>query len=349
MANTSGKGTGTAGRNTGAAGKNTGGPRRLGPQQTPASKSSGAKRRQARSQKSRSSKLGWISVAVVVVVVVALIIIKVTSSGSTPSTATVDASGRNPAPAPAAMVKPVETVPASTYNSIGVAGQTAPFTVTKNQPVLTENSKPRFVYLGGEFCPYCAAMRWSLVAALSRFGTFSGLKETTSSPTDGNIPTFSFVGATYTSPYIVFSPYEQTDRQQNPLMTVPSDVQKLYTTYDGSGTSGTVFSPGGAGIPFLDIGNKYVSAGDPPYLSSFFNNDTGPLVNGGPGTLAIAQAVHDPTSAVGKAIGATGFTVMSDYLAGAICNVDGQKPASVCNSSGVQAAIKALAKVKPVS
>lgn len=342
MASTSGKNA------VGTSGKNTGGPRRLGPQQAPAPKSSGAKRRQALAQKNRSSKFGWLAVALVVVVVGTLIGIKATSSNSPTNTPTVDAAGRNPGLAPAAMVNPVETVSASTFNSIGIAGQAPPFTVTKNQPALSVGGKPQFVYLGGEFCPYCAAMRWSLVSALSRFGTFSGLKVTASGSADGNIPTFSFLGSTYSSPYLVFSPYEQTDRLQNLLMTVPTNVEKLYTTYDGTGTSGTIYSTSGAGIPFLDVANRYVSAGDPPYLSAFFNNDTGPLVNGGPGTLAIAQAVHNPTSAVGKAIGATGFTVMSNYLAAAVCNVDGAKPASVCTSSGVKVAISAFAKAKPV-
>ena len=29
--------------------------------------------------------------------------------------------------------------------------------------------------MGAEYCPYCAAQRWAMIVALSRFGTFSGL------------------------------------------------------------------------------------------------------------------------------------------------------------------------------
>ena len=43
-----------------------------------------------------------------------------------------------------------------------------------------EDGKPRIVYMGAEYCPYCATERWAMVNALSRFGTFSNLKITTS-------------------------------------------------------------------------------------------------------------------------------------------------------------------------
>jgi thiol-disulfide isomerase/thioredoxin len=333
--------------------KNSGGPRRLGPQQANAGKSSGAQRRQARAQKTNSKRWGWIIVTVVVVALAAVIIPKFTASDTPTSTtgATITASGDNPPLAPAGMVNPVTSVGLSVFNSVGINGEASPFVVTKSQPALTLSGKQRFVYVGAEYCPYCAAMRWSLVAALSRFGTFSGLKETASAPTDGNIPTFSFVGATYKSKYFEFTPYEECNRLEpcQALQTVPTNVQKLYTTYDaGSSGSGTIFSSGGAGIPFLDIANRYVSAGDPPYLSSFFGDDNGPLVNGGPGVDAIAAAIHDPSSAVGKGIGASGFIVMANYLSAGICAVDGSVPSSVCSTSGVKAAATALGKVTPI-
>ena len=290
--------------------------------------------------------MGWIAVALVVVVIGALIIFKVTSGNS--SSPSADPAGRNPATAAAAMVQPVTSVPSSVFDSIGVGGQSAMFVVTKNQPALAQGGKPRFVYVGAEYCPYCAAMRWSLVAALSRFGTFTNLKESASGPSDGDIPTFSFLGSSYSSPYLKFTPYEQTDRLGALLTPVPKDVQKLYTTYDGSQSGPTIFSTGGAGIPFLDIANRYVAAGDPPYLSAFFGNNTGPLVNGGPGAIAIAQSVHSPNSVIGKAIGASGFIIAANYIAAGVCNVDGQMPSAVCTSKGVTQAKVALAKATPI-
>ena len=66
------------------------------------------------------------------------------------------------------------------------------------------------VYIGGEFCPFCAAERWALTAALSRFGTFTGLGLIHSSPTDvyPSTPTLSFYKSGYTSKYVTFTPVE---------------------------------------------------------------------------------------------------------------------------------------------
>ena len=57
-----------------------------------------------------------------------------------------------------------------------------------------------------EYCPYCAAERWAMVNALARFGTFHNLGATASSSIDVNpsTPTFTFRGAGYSSPFVVF-------------------------------------------------------------------------------------------------------------------------------------------------
>ena len=41
--------------------------------------------------------------------------------------------------------------------------------------LLTADGKPLVLYVGAEYCPYCAAERCAMVQALSRFGTFSNL------------------------------------------------------------------------------------------------------------------------------------------------------------------------------
>ena len=122
------------------------------------------------------------------------------------------------------MIDTLASVPTSTFNSVGRRQQTDPLTETKDQPPLTSGGLPRFVYVGAEYCPYCAVMRWSLVTALSRFGTFSKLEATTSSADYAPIPTFSFVGSTYTSKYVVFTPYEIADRTGAALQSTPNDV-----------------------------------------------------------------------------------------------------------------------------
>ena len=80
-------------------------------------------------------------------------------------------------------------------------------------PLTGPNGKPLIFYFGAEFCPYCAAERWPLIVALSRFGTFTGLSTTTSSSSDAypNTPTFTFRAASYTSDYVSFQAVEASD------------------------------------------------------------------------------------------------------------------------------------------
>lgn len=108
-------------------------------------------------------------------------------------------------------------------------------------------TKPIVVYVGAEFCPYCAAERWPLIISLMRFGNFSTLHYTISSGSDvyPNSPTFTFVGSTYQSKYIVFQPFENEDRNRNALQSVPSN----YTQ---------VWQANGSGYPFMNFGDKYI-------------------------------------------------------------------------------------------
>ena len=272
------------------------------------------------------------------------IIIKATSSPSTAQTANGVASGRTPINAPASITSALSSIPMSVFNSVGVAGQAPPFTATTKQPKLVSGKLPRMVYLGAEFCPYCAMDRWAMASALYRFGTFTNLKETSSANSDGDIPTLSFYGTTYSSPYLVFSGYEDQDRNSAALATVPKDVSNLYTTYDGTGTTPTKFDAA-AGIPFIDIDNKFVSSGTPVAWQSTL---LPALEGGGPGGPGVAQALHDPTSSVGTAISAKLLIAQANYYSAAICTVDGGKPADVCTSTGIKAALATMTTLKPV-
>ena len=53
--------------------------------------------------------------------------------------------------------------------------------------------KPQVLYVGADWCPYCAAQRWAIIASLNRFGTFGKLDTITSA--ESSIVTFSFHGA----------------------------------------------------------------------------------------------------------------------------------------------------------
>ena len=327
-----------------------GGPRRLG-QQEKVPQRPGAKRRFDRNHGGQSRRIRWGAIAVVVVVVTVFVVVKLVSSPTPPNQSALG-TGKHPQVAPAIYVNAITTIPLAVYNSVGADQQPEPFTVTKDQPALAAAGLPRFVYEGGEFCPYCAMMRYSLIAALSRFGTFRDLKETTSGGSgDGEVPTFSFLGSTYTSRYIVFSPYESEDREEppRPLQQVPAYAAALYAKYDGVGVAGAEpFNSGGAGIPFLDLANRYVSAGDPAAFASLWQPG-GPLYDGGPGRQAIADGIRDPSSGTGTYIDGAAFIAEANFLSAAICSVDGHAPAGVCDSTGVTAASAELSAARAVT
>jgi len=294
-----------------------------------------------------SSRIGWISVGVVVVVIAVFIVVKLTGS-STPTSTTGDSAGRNPAAAPASVTAPLAAVSPSVFDSIGVAGMPAALVVTAKQPLLKQGALSRFVYVGAEYCPYCAMDRWAMVTALDRFGSFTGLAILDSSSTDtpASIPTLSFLRSRYSSPYIVFTAYEEEDRNRNPLTTPPTNVATLFDTYDAPPNgNGTAFDSGQGGIPFIDVANKYVSAGTPGSFSTIINA----LQGDGLTNSQIAQAIADPTSPIGQAMGAKYEIGEANYLSAAICSVNGGKPSTVCGSAGVTAAAKILKAAKPVS
>ncbi len=167
-------------------------------------------------------------------------------------------------------------------------------------------------YLGGEFCPYCAAERWPLIIALSRFGMFSGLQATSSSSTIEypNTPTFTFRNATYTSQYIDFRGIESSDRDRKPLQSPTAAEQQLFNKYDAQGT-----------IPFVDLGNRYVFVGS-MYL---------PDALAGKSWQVVANDLQEPSSVQAKAIIGS-----ANLLTAAICKMTSDQPATVCSSTTIQ-------------
>lgn len=182
--------------------------------------------------------------------------------------------------------------------------------------------------LFGNYCPYCAAERWAIISAFSRFGSFSGLRTMQSSPLDvfPATQTFAFNTATYVSPYFsakLLEMYGQEKKTHSrPVINKPTKAEsKLIAKYD-------VSSSGGSGtIPFLDFGNKLFTAG-----ASY---SPGPLQ--GLSRSTIAGSLKNPNSPITKLIiGA------ANYMSAAICSIDGGKPGHVCSGTGVKAAAKAL-------
>jgi Domain of unknown function (DUF929) len=276
------------------------------------------------------------SILVVAIVVIALVLVKLNSGGGTPAATSNGPTGA----ALTTLTKQVTGVPASVTDKIADGG------VSKNLFVSTENStaisnassqlgsyfgtinsstaltsggKPEVLYLGGEYCPFCAAQRWAMVNALSRFGTFSGLTTTHSSSTDSypNTPTWTFYKSTYKSDYITFTPVEEyTNYRQGNSSSTSVPYQTLQTPTPAEQTIGQTYDPTGS-IPFIDLGNKYVQVGNLSPLS--------PALLAGKTWTQVAAAMSDPSSTLGQAIIGN-----ANYMTAAICKLTSNQPASAC-------------------
>jgi hypothetical protein len=210
------------------------------------------------------------------------------------------------------------------FIAVGVGSVTALPSAIAGAP-LTANGKPRILYVGAEYCPYCATERWAVVVALSRFGTFADLSQTASSPSDvyPSTATFTFHGASYTSSDLAFSAVETQSNQvvngsYATLDTLSAADQALVNQYDT-----------GNGIPFIDIGGKYVISG-----ASY-----SPAVLQGKSAAQIAAALADPTSPIAQGVDGT-----ANVITAAVCAITGGTPSSVCTAPGVVAAAAKLAK-----
>jgi hypothetical protein len=269
------------------------------------------------------------AILAVIVVVVAFIVVKANSSKSP------TAGGASNGPtgtALASVVKDATSVPASTLNSVGAGSATA-FPTTVSGTALTANGKPEMLYMGAEYCPFCAAERWAMVVALSRFGTFSGLATVHSAITNGagqsevypNTPTWTFAKATYTSKYLTFTSVEEqtnipdaSNGTYTTLRTPTTAQEALISKYDAPPY---VSSSNKGAIPFIDFGNKYMIAG-----ASY-----SPQILSGLQWSQIAASLSNPSSSVAKAIDGT-----ANYITAAICALPHVYSASACTSSVVQ-------------
>lgn len=222
-----------------------------------------------------------------------------------------------PPPAPShdtttQVIATITSLPASEFDTIGQGTANNLIKPISGTPLTGSSGKPEVFYLGAEFCPYCAAQRWPLIIALSRFGTFSGLQTTTSSSSDvyPNTPTFTFRSATYTSSYIEFRAVETADRDQKPLQSPTAAEEQLITRYNTSNS-----------IPFVDFGNRYA-----------FNGATySPDLIGGMSWLAVADSLKQPESTQAKAIIGS-----ANLITAAICKMTSDKSTTVCGSATIQ-------------
>src|SRR5262249_10181130 len=153
----------------------------------------------------------------------------------------------------------------------------------------------------------------ALVAALGRFGTFSGVTLARSSSSDAypNTATLSFRRARYTSSYLAFQGVELQDRDRRPLQQMTDAQAHVVSAYD---RRPYVDADAGA-IPFLDVGGRFLLTGaqyDPRVLGAQNQHD-------------IATALNRSQTAQAK-----GVVGAANYLTAGLCTLTGNRPEETC-------------------
>jgi hypothetical protein len=301
-------------------------------------KSSPVKKSPAKKSGGRPAGLfTWIAVGLVVIIVATIVIIKVSSGPASTGQGGYQA-------ADAATLAQVTHVPSSVFDAVGVNSAVAPVTppiVLKGQPAFTGTSStgatlPEVFYLGAEYCPYCAAQRWSTIVALSRFGTWKGLGNTTSSSIDQfpNTPTFTFYKSSFSSKYLVF---QGVERQTNVFNSALNNYTPLenptkaefanFKKYDTSKFIPGITAQQNGSIPYMSIGNRYIVSGA-SFTPALLQNQT---------RGAIAAGLANASSPITAAI-----ITSANYQTATFCVLTKNLPANVCTSAGVLAAKKAM-------
>jgi hypothetical protein len=244
-------------------------------------------------------------------------------------------------PAPTKIARLVTNVPASTLNQVGAGDIFGPqlfgvFSLNRasslKRPV-TKGGKPKVLSMNFAWCPHCAANSWGLAVALSRFGTLTGLRlintgkyYCTLASNSCSLQTFpcypytdglSFFSARYKSSFLSFAEIVLQDVNGHNLdKPTRAEFQALGP-----------FDPGASQAPALDVGGAY------GFLSSGYD----------PGSLAhktwsqIAGSLAHPRSPLARRIDG-----LANLFTAAMCNVTKGRPADVCASKGVLAAVTRL-------
>jgi len=282
------------------------------------------------------------SIFVVLAVVVIVVIATLGSLGSSPLGGSIASQ-----PVSRSLFRAVTQIPAPVFGktgkiSPGVSDQGVLVRLSTSAERSTSGGKPEIVYMGAEYCPFCAAFRWPFAIALSRFGHFTGLKETASGAHDSypNTRTLSFYGSRYSSPYVSLSttefnsnictkmvngacsyPVLQRASAANLHLISAYDVAKYFpTAEEASGAEG-------GWIPFVYWAGRYVESGDfysPNQLQGFTYAD-------------IEKALKYPSIGAGQSI-----LQASNIDTAIICQIDGGKPGAVCESAPVRVSEAAL-------
>jgi thiol-disulfide isomerase/thioredoxin len=274
----------------------------------------------ARAEAQRKWLIAGGSALLVIVIVIGLVVVKSLDKSSAAATTTTSTAAKTSA----SVANAVTSVPEPVLNKVG-AGPTgsaavAPLKSITDKP-LTLDGKPEVLYMGAEYCPFCAAERWALAEALSRFGTLSNLHFIHSSSTDNyaGTPTLTFYKSNYTSKYISFKEIELETVTEKPLQKATAAESALIQKY----TQGS--------FPFVDVAGKYIVDGA-QYVPSTLGSveAAGQISKSALTWTEVGNDMQNPDSAVGQEIlGA------ANHITAAICKATNDQPSTVCKSQSV--------------
>lgn len=272
--------------------------------------------------KQRRRRVLTVSIVVVIIGIIVALTLVVEAESKVPGDQYSTLIGQPVAPA---VLQALYDVSGSTLLAVGVPSSVTPPTPTASAtPLLTLNGKPEVLYVGGDFCPFCALERWSLIIALSHFGTFSGLEymQSSRSDTNPNTPTFTFSNSTYTSQYVSFVGIEELNRAEQTVTTLNSEESSVFAQYGTCAANGE-----GGGFPFVDIADAYALNCGAQFTLPQIAGDN---------WMQVASQLNTPSSPVAQAIDGAANTLIT-----AVCKVDGEQPASVCGQSYAMATLGA--------
>jgi hypothetical protein len=271
--------------------------------------------RRLREKRNRRLWAVLVPIVVTVLAVTAMVAAKLSSDGT--------GAGMAATAAGATVIAQVSGVPPATFDAVGAGKPTALPAQITGAPLIA-GGKPRVLYVGAEYCPFCAVERWPLIVALSRFGTWHGLRYAFSAAAPEvypNTETFTFHGASYTSKWLSFTAVEThtSKRQGNGYEALDALRGADLDVFQAQNKNGYT--------PFIALGGRFVITGatyDPESVT-------------GKTQAQIAATLRDPASHTGAAVDGA-----ANVITAALCTLTGGQPSNVCASPGVTAAAKML-------
>jgi hypothetical protein len=278
----------------------------------------------------------YVALGLIVLAIALLGALVIVRDNSTPTSSTTT---ETLTPAPASLLDTIAGVPAAVFDTVGANSPTVPVTplhATLFGTPLWQASvnggaaKPVVFFYGAEFAPYAASERWPLVLALSRFGKFTqlGVVESSTTTAFAGLSTFTLWESRYRSHYVALESVER----YGTLNPTGARYLRLESPDGHEAAAVAAYGSGPNAFPLVDVANRYVLDG-----SAF---TPGSLV--GLSQDQIAGYLSSPASPLTQAVVAS-----ANEISAAICAVDGQQPATVCGSKGVEAAADALRTAPP--